>query len=88
MSKEVCTIGAKLSHGGTVRQGSSDTFYNGKGIARVGDKAFCAKHRWTKIVSAGQSKLYVNGKLVAVNGAKCACGATLVSIGDKSFFVD
>lgn len=92
MPKEVCTIGCITYHGakpvGKVIESSDDTFYNGKGVARVGDKGTCREHGTKKIVEANQEKVYVNGKLVAVEGAKLQCGAIIRPSGDKSWFID
>ena len=78
---EVCVVGSKLSHGGTVIEGSDKIFYNGTQIARVGDKAVCREHGGTVIVEAGQTTINDDGRLVAVEGAKTACGATVLGPG-------
>lgn len=78
---EVCIIGSKLSHGGTVIEGSDKTYYNGSPVTRIGDKAVCREHGTTVIVDAGQTSINVDGRLVAVEGAKTACGATVLGPG-------
>lgn len=75
--KKLIRVGDVLrEHGGEVLSGSYEAF--GKPVACVGDKARCNKHGMTSIVQ-GTSGSTVNGKAVALDGHKCACGCTLVS---------
>jgi uncharacterized Zn-binding protein involved in type VI secretion len=45
---------------------------------RLGDKTVCPKHSSAPIVS-GDSTFIVDGKPVARNGNKTACGVTLIT---------
>ncbi|WP_330985735.1 MULTISPECIES: PAAR domain-containing protein [Enterobacterales] len=75
--KKLIRVGDVLrEYGGEVLSGSYEAF--GKPVACVGDKARCNKHGMTSIVQ-GTSGSTVNGKAVALDGHKCACGCTLVS---------
>lgn len=75
--KKLIRVGDVLKeYGGEVLSGSYEAF--GKPVACVGDKARCNKHGMTSIVQ-GTSGSTVNGKAVALDGHKCACGCTLVS---------
>lgn len=75
--KKLIRVGDTLKeYGGEVLSGSYEAF--GKPVACVGDKARCNKHGMTSIVQ-GTSGSTVNGKAVALDGHKCACGCTLVS---------
>lgn len=85
---ETCIKGSKLSHGGIVIEGSDTVYYNGAPVARIGDKASCSRHGSTVIIDAAQTTVAADGRLVAVDGAKCACGATVYGAGFNSTFVE
>ncbi|MBD9661441.1 MULTISPECIES: PAAR domain-containing protein [unclassified Pantoea] len=75
--KKLVRVGDKLKpYGGEVLSGSFDAF--GKPVACVNDKAKCNEHGMTTIIQ-GATNSTVNGKAVALDGHKCACGCTLVS---------
>jgi uncharacterized Zn-binding protein involved in type VI secretion len=78
MSRPFIVLGDATDHGGKVitAAGSSDT--GGRPIACVGDKVQCPNHGVTVIVT-GDSTVVIDGKPVARQGDKTACGATLIS---------
>jgi uncharacterized Zn-binding protein involved in type VI secretion len=78
MSRPFIVLGDSTDHGGKVitAAGSSDT--GGRQIACIGDKVQCPNHGVTTIVSA-DSTVVIDGKPVARQGDKTACGATLIA---------
>lgn len=75
--KKLIRVGDTLKeYGGEVLSGSYEAF--GKPVSCVGDKVRCNKHGMTTIIQ-GTPGSTVNGKAVALDGHKCACGCTLVS---------
>jgi uncharacterized Zn-binding protein involved in type VI secretion len=76
--KPVARLGDKISHGGQIITASDDTTADGIKVARVGDKAACAKHGTVTIVT-GAGALTTNNKLTARIGDKTSCGATIVT---------
>ncbi|KAF1016768.1 MAG: putative deoxyribonuclease RhsB [Stenotrophomonas maltophilia] len=78
MARPFIVVGDKLSHGGSVLAGSSQTNISGKQVARVGRRAVCAAHGPTTIVS-GDATVVVDDQPVARDGDRTACGATLVA---------
>ncbi|WP_084087662.1 PAAR domain-containing protein [Aerolutibacter daejeonensis] len=87
MSKPFIVLGDKTDHGGTVVAVSSQTFIDGKPVARLGDKVVCPQCKGTFPVAAGDPTLIIDGQPVARHGDKTACGATLLS-GQARVFVD
>ncbi|MFA5983589.1 MAG: PAAR domain-containing protein [Methylococcaceae bacterium] len=73
-------LGDATSHGGVVVGASTQTDSGGIPVARVGDMATCplCKPGIFPIVS-GDNSLIVEGKAVARNGDKIACGAALIA---------
>jgi uncharacterized Zn-binding protein involved in type VI secretion len=80
MSKSFITLGDRTSHGGTVIEASGQTFVGNRMVARVGDKVSCPKkgHGTCPIVT-GDDTLIIDGKAVAREGDKTACGAVLIA---------
>ncbi|PWF39400.1 PAAR domain-containing protein [Massilia glaciei] len=78
MPGPVIRLGDKTSHGGVVLEASTHSDSGGIGIARLGDKASCPIHGNTTIAS-GDMTMLVDGKPVARNGDKTACGAHLIA---------
>ncbi|MND78109.1 PAAR motif protein [compost metagenome] len=62
--------------GGEVLDGHYEAF--GKPVACVGDRARCDKHGMTHITE-GTAGSTIDGKPVALDGHRCACGCQLVS---------
>lgn len=79
MSSNIIVLGDKTSHGGTVISASMSSATHGKGWARVGDMVSCPRCRGVFPIIQGDSSLLDDGKAVAYNGNKVACGAVLIS---------
>lgn len=71
-------LGDKTSHGGAVLEASQHNDSGGIGIARMGDKVSCPKHG-NNAIASGDATTIVDGKPVARDGDKTACGAVLVA---------
>ena len=78
MTRQCINESEKLSQGGRVVAGTGETNSNGKGVARVGDRATCAIDGSATIVS-GDATVIIDGQPVARDGDRTACGATLVA---------
>jgi uncharacterized Zn-binding protein involved in type VI secretion len=80
MALPIVRLGDPTSHGGKVISASTTHFIRGIGIARVGDKVICpiTGHGINSIVQ-GQATYLIGGRMVALQGHRCACGCTLVS---------
>lgn len=75
--KNIIRVGDTLKpHGGRVTTGHYLAF--GKPVACIGDSAVCNKHGQTTIIE-GASSSSMDGKPVALDGHRCACGCSLVS---------
>ncbi|KOY60252.1 PAAR domain-containing protein [Photorhabdus heterorhabditis] len=70
--------GDKTSSGGTVLEGSDLIEFDDIPVARKGDKVSCPKHGETTIAE-GSPDYLDDGRAVALNGHRCACGCTLIS---------
>ena len=80
MSKRVIVLGDSTDHGGTVV--TADPIFNADGIpvARVGDGVACPKCKGVFLIVSGASNYHgSNGQLVARDGDKTACGASLIA---------
>ncbi|CDL84796.1 PAAR domain-containing protein [Xenorhabdus szentirmaii] len=78
--KGIIRIGDQTTHGGKVLEGSATMKFEGKGVARLGDKVSCPKegHGPTEIIE-GHATFTDNGVPIAFHGHKCSCGCTLIS---------
>lgn len=79
MSKPFIVLGDKTDHGGSVVAVSSQTFIDGKPIARLGDQLVCPRCKGTFPIIGGDPTVIIDGQPVARHGDKAACGATLLS---------
>ncbi|AMQ93781.1 hypothetical protein BBH51_04140 [Aggregatibacter actinomycetemcomitans] len=70
-------FGDKTTHGGLVLQGSHSTA-EGKPISLEGDLVACPKCKGSFPIVEGTSKMNSNGRRVALEGMKTACGAELI----------
>jgi uncharacterized Zn-binding protein involved in type VI secretion len=80
MGYPVARLGDTSDHGGTITSASSDTFADGKAIARSGDTHSCpiAGHGVTSLTSS--STTFVNGKsVIRCTVDTAGCGAKIVS---------
>lgn len=78
MTKPFIVVGDTHSHGGQVTAGAPNSNAGGKAIARIGDPAICQIHGPTTIVT-GDSNVKYDGRPVARDGDKLACGASLIA---------
>lgn len=73
--------GDSISHGGSIIEGSPDVYAEARAVARVGDQVLCSLHGLVAITS-GAATVYANGRLVAVDGSLCSCGAQVIASGN------
>jgi uncharacterized Zn-binding protein involved in type VI secretion len=80
MALSIICLGDPTSHGGKVISASVTHVIGGIGIARVGDSVACpiAGHGVNPIVE-GESTFLIDGRMVALQGHRSACGCTLIS---------
>lgn len=80
MSKGIIRLGDKTSHGGVVITATSTTVMDGKAVALVGDLVDCPqKGHGVNPIIEGSSSWISDGKPVAVDGCRSACGCTLIT---------
>lgn len=81
MSNPFIVLGDRTSHGGRVISASETTDCEGKGIARVGDRASCPLkgHGGTTPIVTGDPTVLIDGRPAARQGDRTACGATLIA---------
>ncbi|QLI81303.1 PAAR domain-containing protein [Chitinibacter fontanus] len=78
--KRVIRLGDPTSHGGVVISAAPKSVLFDKPVARVGDKVTCPiKGHGTCPIVEGDPTWLVDGKAVALEGHKTACGAALIS---------
>ncbi|QBH96223.1 PAAR domain-containing protein [Limnobaculum zhutongyuii] len=80
MSKGIIRLGDRTTHGGNVITATSTMVMDGKKVALIGDLVDCPKsgHGVNPIIE-GSSDWISDGKQVAVDGCRCACGCTLIT---------
>ncbi|OCG20164.1 hypothetical protein A9G11_09735 [Gilliamella sp. wkB108] len=78
--KNVIRLGDSTSHGGKVITASSKLIVFNKGVARIGDLVTCPiKGHGVNPIIEGDPQFIDEGKPVAFNGHKTACGCALMS---------
>lgn len=82
--KALIVLGDKTSHGGTVITSSQFSSTDGKGWARVGDMVSCPRCRGVFPIAQGDNGFRTEGRAVAYEGCKTACGAVLISSQTRS----
>ena len=75
----VIRLGDKTTHGGMVISAASDFRVLGKPVAVDGNMATCPRCRGTFPIKPSHSQRQHNGKEVAYEGHRTACGAKLIS---------
>lgn len=80
----IAHLGDELDHGGSIASASPNVYADGKPVARVGDRAFCAQHGIVTIDS-GAATVLINGQPAAYDGSQCSCGAVVISTGGTVF---
>lgn len=80
MTRNWIVMGDPTSSGGRVITASNRTDIEGKGVARVGDKATCPqKHQGVFSIVEGDSTIIIDGQPVALDGCALACGCRVMS---------
>ncbi|MBN6152744.1 PAAR domain-containing protein [Xanthomonas sp. AmX2] len=87
MARLFVVVGDALDGGGSVVSGSPFTDVDGRSVARIGDKAVCARHGMT-VIATGDPTIVIDGQPVARQGDSCACGCKLISAQQGSAFVE
>lgn len=75
----IIRLGDKTSHGGKVISAQSSFTVLGKTVAVEGDLTVCPQCKGTYPIQPLGNERHHNGKLVAFDGDKAACGAKLLS---------
>lgn len=80
MARAIVRLGDKTTHGGVVITASPVHTLRGMGIARIGDKVTCPLpgHGTNEIVE-GCPVFRIDGRSVALQGHKTACGCSLIA---------
>ncbi|OCG00733.1 hypothetical protein A9G10_03860 [Gilliamella sp. wkB308] len=80
----VIRLGDSTDHGGKVITASSTMIVLGKPVARVGDLVSCPiKNHGVNPIIEGESSFTDQGKCIALDGHKTACGCSLISSVSK-----
>lgn len=77
--KPIIRVGDRTSHGGTVVEAHQLLVVLGKPVAGVGHQVDCPKCSGTPVIEDGPLSATFMGVLVAVDGMKTTCGATLIA---------
>lgn len=75
----VVRLGDATSHGGKVISAQPTFKALGKPVAVAGDLTMCPQCKGTFPIQPSSSERHHNGRAVAYNGDKAACGAALIS---------
>ncbi|WP_433925327.1 PAAR domain-containing protein [Stenotrophomonas nematodicola] len=88
MARIAIVVGDSTSSGGTVLTGSPFTDINGMAVARVGDKAFCPKHKGAFPIITGDPTFIVDGNPLARHGDYLACGCQVLAVKQSTVSVE
>ncbi len=88
MGRIAIVVGDSTSSGGTVLTGSPFTDINGMAVARVGDKAFCPKHKGAFPIVTGDPTFIVDGQALARHGDSLACGCKVLAVKQSTVSVE
>ncbi|MBR7892638.1 PAAR domain-containing protein [Burkholderia multivorans] len=74
-------IGDDTDHGGKVETGSTPMRFNGRYVARKGDRVSCPQHPDVSpnVIEEGDSSITDNGIPIACHGHRATCGCHLIS---------
>lgn len=77
----VIRIGDATDHGGNVETGSSSMKFDGRYVARKGDRVSCPQHPDVSpnIIEGGDESMKDNGIPIARHGHRATCGCHLIS---------
>lgn len=88
MSRKLIVVGDPTTGGGAVITGTPFTDIDGSPVARVGDKATCAKCNGTFPIVTGDTTFLIDGQPAARERDALACGCKLMSIRQFRVFLD
>ena len=88
MARIAIVVGDRTTSGGTVLTGSPFTDINGMAVARVGDKAFCPKHKGAFPIVTGDATFLVDGSPLARHGDSLACGCRVLAVQQSTVWVE
>ena len=77
--RPIIRIGDKTTHGGTVTEGFPFYTIDGRAAAGLGHMVTCPQCKGAFPIVEGVSTFAVDGGLVAIEGMKTSCGATLIA---------
>ncbi|WP_183733456.1 MULTISPECIES: PAAR domain-containing protein [Paraburkholderia] len=74
-------IGDQMDHGGNVETGSSSMLFDGRYVARKGDRVSCSKHPEVtpNFIEDGDTSMKDDGIPIARHGHRVTCGCHLIS---------
>ncbi|MBJ9965434.1 PAAR domain-containing protein [Burkholderia seminalis] len=81
MSINFVRVGDSTDHGGKVETGSSSMKFDGRYVARKGDRVSCPQHPEVapNVIEEGDESMKDNGIPVARHGHRATCGCHLIS---------
>ncbi|WP_448511268.1 PAAR domain-containing protein, partial [Photorhabdus sp. MH8.4] len=72
-------IGQYGQNKGTIIEGSPNVFFEGKPVARAGDKIACGDHPGPAVIAEGAKTVFANGRPIARLGHRATCDANINS---------
>ncbi|MNV38420.1 PAAR motif protein [compost metagenome] len=89
MAKLWSVLGDRTTGGGSIITAAPQTDINGVKVARLNDKATCPRHKGIfPIVSGCDATIIIDGQPVALDGARLACGCSVIAGSQNLVFVD
>ncbi len=88
MQRKWIVVGDLTSSSGRVITGSPFTDIDGRGVARVGDKATCPLHKGVFSILTGEPSVVMDGQSVATHGSSLACGCKVLATSQSRVFFD
>lgn len=81
MSINIIRVGDDTDHGGKVETGSSTMKFDGRYVARKGDRVSCPQHPDVSpnVIEEGDDSMKDNGISIARHGHRATCGCHLIS---------
>lgn len=76
----IACVGDANTHGGFIITGSSTMLVLGRQVARQFDLISCPMHGVNEIIE-GSDMVLDNGRMVALDGHRCACGCSVIAGG-------
>lgn len=77
--KPIIRKGDSTDHGGTVLDGFATSNLDGRPAAGVGHMVSCPQCKGSFAIVQGSSQYMIDGRGVALDGMKTACGALLIA---------